>query len=206
MLLSEIFEQAVSACRAKGIRFAVAGGLAADLYRAEPRTTMDVDLAILEDESERQATRLLESFGFGTAVGRKGDLAGGPLFAVKARNTPTCLVVGRIRGQTAVGGVDILLPALPWVADAVERAQFNLIDYGFGLVPVLTLEDIILSKLHALTASPVRPKDMDDLQSIQAAGHPVDAAYIGGKAKEYGIKLPRTVKPFVPENYWELVK
>ena len=206
MLLRELFERAVSACREKGIPFAVAGGLAADLYRAEPRTTMDVDLAILADESEALAEQLLKSIGFGTAVARKADLAGGPLFAIKAKNTPACLVVGRIQGKPTAGGVDLLLPALPWVAAAVERAQFNLIDFGFGPVPVLTLEDFILSKLYALTASPVRPKDMDDLQSIQAAGHPVDAAYIGGRAKEYGIKLPRTVKPFVPEHYWELVK
>lgn len=206
MFLSELFERAVSACRARGIGFAVAGGLAADLYRAEPRTTMDVDLAIVADESEQQARQLLERLGFGATVAWKADLAGGSLFAIKAKKTPACVVVGRIQGKAAEGGVDILLPALPWVSAAVERAQFNLIDFGFGPVPVLTLEDLILSKLYALTALPVRPKDMDDLQSIDDVGHRIDAAYVGGKAKEYGIKLPRTVKPFVPERYWELVK
>ena len=98
------------------------------------------------------------------------------------------------------------MPALPWVADAVERAQLNLIDFGFGPVPVLTLEDFILSKLYALTASPARPKDMDDLQSIHAADHAIDTAYVGGRAKAYGIKLPRSVKPFVPERFWELAR
>lgn len=167
---------------------------------------MDVDLAILADEGERLAEQLLKSLGLGAAVARKADLAGGPLFAIKARNTPVCMVVGRIQGKPEKGGVDILLPAVPWVAEAVERAQLNLIDFGFSPVPVLTLEDFILSKLFALTGSPVRPKDMDDLQSIHSSGHSIDSAYIGGKAKEYGIKLPKSVRPFVPDVYLELVR
>ncbi len=86
MSLRDCFEQAVTACVEQGIRFAVAGGFAADLYRSEPRMTMDVDLAIVADDGEARARQLLTGLGYRAAVARKADLAGGPLFAIKAKN------------------------------------------------------------------------------------------------------------------------
>ena len=206
MSLKSLFSAAVKALRQADVPFAVAGGFAAELYRAEPRLTMDIDLAILSDESEARAREVLESIGLHAGVSRKADLDGGPLFAIKAKNTPACLVVGRPKAKQTGEGVDILLPGLPWVPTAVERAQLNQVDYGFGSVPVLTLEDLILSKLYALMAHPPRAKDMDDLQSVHAAGHEVDSAYLSGKAQEYGIRLPKSVKPFIPSLYWDWVR
>ncbi len=57
-----------------------------------------------------------------------------------------------------------------------------------------------------LMAQPPRPTDMDDLQSVHAAGHEVDSAYLSDKAREYGIRLPKSVKPFIPSLYWGWVK
>lgn len=45
--LPALFRSAVAELRVREIPFAVAGGFAADLYRREPRVTMDVDIAIL---------------------------------------------------------------------------------------------------------------------------------------------------------------
>jgi len=80
------------------------------------------------------------------------------------------------------------------------RAQDNQVDFGFGLVPVLTVEDIILSKLYALMAGRPRPKDIDDLQSIfQAIGwDEMDIPYLAGQMKRQALVVPATAKPFLP--------
>jgi hypothetical protein len=47
----------------------------------------------------------------------------------------------------------------------VRRAQANEVDFGFGRVPALTIEDVVLSKLYALMAARLRAKDLDARQS-----------------------------------------
>jgi len=108
-------------------------------------------------------------------------------------------LVGRPEGDTPSAGVDILLPAIPWVEDAVSRAQLNAVDFGFGAVPVLTLEDVVIAKLYALRAKPLRVKDLDDLQSIFGADHEMDRAYVAGQMRRFGITVPREAEPFLPD-------
>ncbi len=202
MSLEILFKAAVRELRERNILFAVAGGLAADLYRTEPRLTMDVDLVILvEGKSGPEiATSVLNALGLHAGVARAADLAGGPLFAIRRRNTAPCIVVGRTAGNSSPEGVDILLPALPWAKDAVGRAQVNLVDFGFGPVPALTLEDVILSKMYCLMASPIRAKDLDDLQSVFAASHDIDMPYLAGQLQRFKIVIPKTAKAFLPKQ------
>lgn len=49
MLLSECLEKSVSILQQEGIPFALAGGLAASVYRNEVRVTADVDFVIDSD-------------------------------------------------------------------------------------------------------------------------------------------------------------
>lgn len=201
MSLKSLFQAAVRELRERKVLFAVAGGFAADLYRREPRLTMDVDLGILtESRSAETAVSVVEALGLHAGIARQADLAGGPLFAIRKRNTAPCMVVGRPEGREGAEGVDLLLPAIPWVRDAVLRAQDNAADFGFGPVPALSLEDVILSKLHALGAAQLRAKDLDDLQSIFAAGHDVDVPYLAGQMRRFEIAIPRAAKAFLPET------
>ena len=144
------------------------------------------------------AVSVIKALGLEAIIARKADLAGGPLFAIRRRNTEPCIVVGRGVGDASAEGVDILLPAIPWVTDAVKRAQANAVDFGFGAVPALTLEDIILAKLYALGAARLRAKDLDDLQSIFEADHQVDMPYIAGQMRRFGIVVPREAETFLP--------
>jgi len=198
MSLEALFKQAVEKLHARGVVFAVAGGFAMDLYRREPRLTMDVDFAILaERDATKEAKSILESLGLGAGIAREADLAGGPLFAIRKQNTKACMVVGRPLDDPDGEGVDFLLPALPWVSTALERAQANPVDFGFGPVPALTLEDAILSKLYALKR--LRAKDLDDLQSIFEANEEVDVAYLAGQMARLHIGIPRPAEPFLPD-------
>lgn len=206
MTLGQLFRKAVSELEKRGLAFAVAGAFAADLYRQDPRVTMDIDLGILCDEgAEIVAVSILKGLGLRAVLVREADLKGGPLFAIKARNTTPLIAVGRPPDNPKGFGVDILLPAMPWMGDAVSRAQSNMVDFGFGRVATLTLEDVIAAKLFALRSVPVRAKDLDDLQSIMAAGHTIDRAYLSGRIRRLGITLPTVAKPLLPEALKELI-
>ena len=159
---------------------------------------MDVDFAILaESEHVKTAISIVESLGLHAGVVREADLAGGPLFAIRRQSTKPCMIVGRPPGNPSGEGVDILLPTIPWVESALERAQANEVDFGFGPVPALTLEDAILSKLHALKR--LRAKDLDDLQSIFEAQEEIDIAYLAGQMRRFAIEIPRQAEPFLPD-------
>lgn len=207
MQLEALFRSAVDEIRARDLRFAVAGGFAAALYRREPRLTMDVDLAILTETGDVDtAVAIIESIGLKPGVAHQADLAGGPLFAIKRRNTTPCMVVGRPPGGADREGVDLLLPAIPWTVQAVIRAQSNEVNFGFGPVPALTLEDVILSKLYALTAAPLRAKDLDDLQSIFEAGHAPDIPYLAGQMQRLDISVPKAAVPFLSKSLVALAR
>jgi len=161
---------------------------------------MDVDLGILPElRGVETAISILESLGLQTGIVRKADLAGGPMFAIQRGNTEPCIVVGRPAGEPSGAGVDILLPSIPWLSDAVARAQINSVDFGFGAVPTLTLEDVLIAKLYALNATPLRAKDLDDLQSIFNAGHQVDMPYLAGQMRRFEVTVPHAAEPFLPD-------
>jgi hypothetical protein len=205
MSLEQLFKSAVRELRERRVLFAVAGGLAADLYRNEPRLTMDVDLVILTEGSGTEtAISVVEALGLHAGIARAADLAGGPPFAIRRRNTEPRMVIGRSTGKSSLEGVDILLPSIPWARPAVERAQSNQVDFGFGPVPALTLEDIILAKLYSLMATPLRAKDLDDLQSIFSSLPGLDLPYLAGQMQRIKITIPKAAKAFLPKPILQL--
>ena len=205
MSLEALFRAAVRELQERRVLFAVAGGLAADLYRREPRLTMDVDVAIFtESHGKETAVSVVEALGLHAGIARKADLAGRPLFTIRQRRTEPCMIIGRRKDKETEEGVDILLPAVPWVKNAVDRAQGNLVDFGFGPVPALSLEDVILSKLYSLGASQLRAKDLDDLQSIFAVGHELDVPYLAGQMQRMELTIPKAARPLLPETLLRL--
>ncbi len=200
MQLEALFKAAVRELSQLDLQFAVAGGLAADLYRNEPRLTMDVDISIYaQTHALQHARNVLQTLGLETDIAREADLAGGPLFAIKKASTRACIVVGRQAGNPDAAGVDLILPGLPWVQDAVQRAQANCVDFGFGPVPALTLEDMLLSKLWALRAARLRAKDLDDLQSMFEANHDIDMPYLSAQMRRFRMVVPKAAEPFLPD-------
>lgn len=198
MKLEELFEQAVAELRRRGVPFAVAGGFAVDLYRREPRLTMDVDFAILtEGEDVSAAVSLVESLGLHAGIAREADLAGGPLFAIRGQSTKPCMIIGRPSDDPSGEGIDLLLPSIAWVESALQRAQANQVDFGFGPVPALTIEDAIVSKLYALGR--LRAKDLDDLQSIFEEDQEIDIPFLAGQMRRFGLDIPRQAEPFLPD-------
>lgn len=91
------------------------------------------------------------------------------------------------------GMVDVLLPELPWVKVAVERAQANLIDLGFAFVPVITPDDLIVAKCFSVRNSPDRFKDLDDLKEL-------DIDYLREKLATFNLEIPDQVQKYAPAS------
>jgi len=206
MTITERLHQAVSELERNHIRFALAGGFAASLYRAEPRLTADVDFVIAtEGNVAAKAEEILTTLGLTPSRIRQADFEGGPLFAIKKKSTPVVMLAGREKGNRFSVGVDLLTEENPWVPSALDRAQFHRVDFGFGPFPVLPVEDVIMSKLYAFSKAINRPKDLDDLLSIAAAGHDLDRKYIRIQVTDLGIRLTKQSKRMLPEDFSSLV-
>ena len=198
--LNKLFEQAIEVIKAQNIDYAVCGGFVASIYRDEYRNTNDVDIVINPENNALEiATKIITSLGLKAGIARKADLQGGPLFAIRRKSTEACIVVGRFEGQPKGAGVDILLPSMPWVPDAVRRAQYNLIDFGFGAIPAITVEDMIIAKFVSLRDASNRDKDTDDLKSIFRSSKELDLKYIIGQMTKLKVKVPLSVEKSVPD-------
>ena len=193
MTLRKRFEEVVSELKSRGCRFAVAGGLAATLYRSEIRATNDADLLILAPAgSDEVAREILESMGFGVAAAKLHDLRRLP--RMNKKSEPPVILVGRESQDSDAPGVDFILPDMPWFTNALENAEKQLVDFGFGPIPTLTVEDLIIAKVSA-----ARPKDIDDLLSIFGHKNEIDLAYLTGEFSRLGLKLPRDVRAHAPK-------
>lgn len=168
-------------------QWALAGGLAASVYRDRPRLTNDIDIAFLPYDRERAVERaeaLLAGLGLKTSLGW-----------ISAPNNelskPVALVIGQASDDASQPSVDLLLPVFPWLEPSVLRAQANLLDFGFGPIPTLTPEDVIIAKCFALQLSPERLLDEDDIRSILAAKLELQTDYLQTTLKQLGIQTPR---------------
>ena len=102
--------------------------------------------------------------------------------------------------------MDFLLPIMSWVPNAVRRAQTNLLNLGFGAIPVITVEDLIIAKLVALFGRSSREKDMDDLEVIFEYQRNIDFQYLSSQMKLLGISVPVNAEKIVPKELLEISK
>ena len=140
MKLQEFFKEVRDELEKRSISYAMAGGFVASVYRKEPRATEDLDFFILaKTYDDGVATELIDFFGLKSHIMRKADLEGSPTFAIKNKNKTINMVVGRSNEKP---GLDLILSNIKWSKGVMERAQANKVDFGFGPIPCLTVEDI----------------------------------------------------------------
>ena len=140
----------------QSIRWALAGGLAANRYRRSPRHTDDVDL-LLADTGPGLDT--LESAL--TAAGWSVHLADPEGGLLRARHSE-------------LGRVDLLIAGTPYQQEAIRRALVEAETVpGAGIVPTLTVEDVIVHKLIA-----GRYRDLADVEEILESNPTLQEAYI----------------------------
>jgi hypothetical protein len=146
-----------------GIRCVLFGALAANRYRAETRTTADVDLLLLDAGPGHDAlTRALEETRW-TVSWMAPERA-----ILRARHPE-------------LGLADLIIAGTDFERTAIARARR---DEGPGAFPIdyLAPEDVILFKLIA-----GRPQDLADVEAIVAAGTAVDETYLEAWAEAWDV-------------------
>lgn len=129
-----------------------------------------------------------------TSLGMKAVVGSIPLGAKRKSFNPVCMITSAPSEGQSTSILDILLPAVPWVAPAVERAQHNRLDLGFAHVPVITPEDLVVAKCLAVTHAPDRFQDLDDLKEIFSHVRNLDADHIESALHELQLEIPRVVQ------------
>ena len=177
-------------------RFCLVGGHAASLYRSQERFTKDVDFALVADakgKSRAIASQAIKKIGMKPVAGFMvlGDTA--------RSQRALCMVTSEPPASELTGMVDILLPEVPWVLEAVGRAQDNLIDLGFAKVPVITAEDLILAKCYAVRNSPDRFQDLDDLKQLFQDVRDLDTDYLRRRFVALKLTIPEQIRQFAPD-------
>lgn len=182
---------AVAEFEKRRLAYCLIGGHAASLYREIERVTKDVDFALIgdpKDQSQKQAEEVIKAIGLKPVIGFIPDQSR-PNKKGSAKMVSSKPVSGSFSGI-----IDIFLPSLPWLEDAVARAQFNKIDLIFAEVPVITPEDLIVAKCYALQDNPERFQDLDDIKEIIKSLKNLDSEYLSLKLKKHRLSLPRDFK------------
>ena len=143
--------------------WAVLGAVAANLYRAETRTTTDLDVLV--------------SVGVG-GMERIAQTARAAGWEVRAVGPENWLLRIRRRG---VGAVDLMLVEEDYQRTAFERSRPEALAGGVR-ARVLAVEDIIIHKLIAN-----RARDDADIVSILDAGHDLDWKYLDHWMREWDV-------------------
>lgn len=198
--LESALKEAVELLQSTNCRFAAAGGIVANIYRNDIRTTLDVDfLFYTEKDVDESAENILKKLGLSVGMVKEHHLTRSP--AMNKRGQPNMIAVGRKKEQKNEIGVDLLLPSFPWFNSALNRAEKHVLDFGFAKVPSVTVEDMILIKLSA-----GRAKDIDDLESILKANHKLDLDYISSEMTRMNLIIPKTLKKLAPKQLAKIKK
>ncbi|MCB0351074.1 MAG: nucleotidyl transferase AbiEii/AbiGii toxin family protein [Bdellovibrionales bacterium] len=201
MDLIETFKSVVEELEKLQIHFALAGGVLSSIYRKGARATQDIDFAVLTSKPEIE--KIIRKLNLKPHYLRMADLKGGPQFAIKNKSTPICIIAGRNNEQV---GLDFILPELPWVEEAVKRAQSNKIDFGFGKIPSLTIEDFIISKIYSFQNNSTRFLDLDDLKEVFLSDAELQVDYLLGSMNQQSLKFPDQIGEFVPKDLKSLIR
>ena len=202
LTIKEQLQRAVEKLEERGIVYALAGGVAASIY-GEERLTKNVDFVIGgKDKLSAIGKAILEELDLKASVVRQADLDGGPLFAIKRKNTEEMIIIGR-DPQKQDPGVDFLLPTNRWAPQALSRAQQNAIDFEFRKIPTLTVEDVVICKMLSGHKED-REQDIIDLRNIFRGNHDLDFSYVTARMKEFGATVPKNVEKDTPSEILDL--
>lgn len=191
----KILKLAVSVLEKSPVQYCLVGGHAASLYRSQARLTRDVDFALVSGTpsgSRAAAEKVITEIGLKPVVGL---ISRG---AHEVSRRPVCMITSAPAKGELAGMIDILLPELPWVPLAVERAQYNKIDLGFSKVPVITPEDLVVAKCYSLKNEPDRFQDLDDLKEIFLGVSPIDYDYVRSNLARLKLSLPEVIRKYAP--------
>ena len=192
----KLLEESAEALKKEKCLFAVAGDITLNFYRDPPRAAKNVDLLLLSKNSEELAIQIIKELGLDLIdEGADSSKQSGLLFGASSSTS----LVGMQENNPLAARLSFHLCGVKWVTNAVQRAQSNLIDYGFCALPTITPEDLIIAKLFALLELQ-RCKEIDNIQAIFEGDNDLDFPYLVGQLKKYRLCLPQELEHRVPHS------
>ncbi len=146
-----------------GLPHALLGGIAANLYRLQPRATQDVDFAVAS--SAAQTPEILESF---SRAGWRAQAGRGHRESLRLEHE-------------SLPRIDLLVAGTPFEHSAITRASKVTIDDQE--LCIVTPEDLIVYKLIA-----GRAHDYEAVAAIIDAIRDLDEPYITGWLEQFGFE------------------
>lgn len=73
-------------------------------------------------------------------------------------------------------------------------------------VDFATPEDLIIAKCYALSGSPDRFQDLDDIREIFCAVTDLDLEYLSRKLNQFSLIIPKILKPSLPSKMKRFTK
>lgn len=161
------------------VRWALIGGVAANLYRRKARVTGDVDLLLAADAMNVLAQLEATLTERGWSVRRATP--GGEILRMH---------------HAIFGWADLQIAGTDYQVGAIERAVARQLSESLS-VPVLTPEDLIVHKLIA-----ARGKDLIDIEALLESGVAFDEAYVEHWAAIWEVtelwRRVRSKRPYSP--------
>lgn len=194
MKLLTILNKVVKTLEKLECQYCLIGGYAASIYRNQERLTHDIDFALVANDiskSKSIAEKCIKGIGLKPMVGII------PIGEHEPQRKNVSMITSESISGDIKGSIDIILPELPWVQFSVQRAQYNIINLGFIKIPVITPEDIIISKCYALRNNPDRFKDLDDIKEIFIGVKDLDLDYLEAKLDELALSIPKVLKKYI---------
>ena len=185
--LQTLFAQGIAKLQELNEPFALCGALATIPFYPTPRATKDIDFVIATKNPEN-AIRVISELNLTPNPIRRAELDGGPLFAVKNKSSPVAVVIGKDPAHPDAIGLDILLGSNIWVPSAVDRAQGNVREILGQKLPVITPEDLLLTKLITYSKKPDRKSDLQDIRVLLRNVADLDWTYLTKKSAEYSMQ------------------
>jgi hypothetical protein len=188
-----------------GVRYALAGGLAASLYRETIRTTDDIDFIISYGESDIKKLNILANkISRKVELVRKAELEGGPLFAIKRKSTEVVLIRLLDKDNPKLLPIDLLLVNNKWVPKALDRSL--MLSNSTLEIPVISPEDLILAKLISLQNRTDRLQDAQDIREILLAQQNIDWSYLKLELVRHAVTIPEQFKGYFPQKFEKICK
>ena len=160
--LIELFKRICQRMNEAGMCYCVAGGFAVSLW-GTPRGTEDIDLVVVMEENARPV--------FSDFLGRNFKLIQSHQDLMEFRHVCIWRHIVGLEGTENIFQLDVILINDPYLRKVIKR-KIN-VEYQGLVVPVISIEDLIILKLISLRAI-----DKFDIENLLKSENPIDWNYL----------------------------
>lgn len=169
--LKEVLKKLCNRLGYNNIEFCLAGGFAVSIIGLT-RTTIDIDLLIALDESEKnQVVSILENT-FHLIQSHEDEM--------EFKHMTLWRNVAALHRQGEPYVIDLIKADSDYFKSAIKRSTE--IDYEGVIIPVIAIEDLVVLKMFSF-----RKQDQVDIENLILSNNPIDWNYLETKMKAFDL-------------------